>query len=394
MAGIDHQHLLELARDKSVAGRRALINIIADIFFEQGEALTDRERSLMTEILRQLIHDVETIVRRSLSDRLSRLAHAPRELIGELANDSIEVALPILLESDLLQDVELVEIIVHRTLEHQLAIAMRREVSEAVSDMLIGRGNPAVIKTLLENHGARISAKTMAYLVEESKRVNTYQDPLLRRPDLGPELARRMYHWVSAALRKHILENFPVEPNGLDYALEQTALSLSSESSVFDRSHESSIELAEELYQQGMITAPLLIQTLREGEISLFVALFAKLTALSHHVVQRILFDRLGEGLATACKVAGIEKSAFASIYLLSRHARPNEGAPAPAEVTNLLSFFDQIDLNSAQELMKDWEHDPHFLQAIWKVISPDPAKIARARVTDTGRAAGGASFA
>jgi len=387
MAGVDHDHLLELARDKSVAGRRALINIIADIFLEQGSALTDRERSLVTEILRQLIHDVEITVRHSLADRLARLRNVPKDLIGELANDSIEVALPILLESDLLQDVELVEIILHRTLEHQLAIAMRREVSESVSDVLIGRGNPNVVKTLLENHGARISAKTMAYLVEESKRVDTYQDPLLRRPDLGPELARRMYHWVSAALRKHILENFPVEQDGLDYAMEQTALRLSSESGIFDRSHESSIELAEELNETGMITAHLLIQTLREGEISLFVALFAKLTGLSHHVVQRILFDRLGEGLATACKVAGIDRSAFASIFMLSRHARTPDKTPAPAETKSLLAFFDQIDIHSALVLMQDWEHDPHFLQAVWRVVSPDPTLMARARSGPPGTA-------
>ena len=37
----------------------------------------------------------------------------------------------------------------------------------------------------------------MEYLVEQSKRVDTYQNPLLKRPDLEPDLAKRMYLWVS-----------------------------------------------------------------------------------------------------------------------------------------------------------------------------------------------------
>ena len=34
---------------------------------------------------------------------------------------------------------------------------------------------------------------TMAYPVEKSKRIDSYQNPLLHRPDLGPDLAKRMY---------------------------------------------------------------------------------------------------------------------------------------------------------------------------------------------------------
>src|SRR5262249_35449915 len=130
----DSAHLLDLARDKTVAGRRALVATVSDLFFVRGDALSDRERSLMSEILRQLIHDVEIEVRRALADRFAREERAPKELIATLANDAIEVAHPILLHSTVLHDEELIEIVHHRTLEHQLAIAMRASVSERVSE--------------------------------------------------------------------------------------------------------------------------------------------------------------------------------------------------------------------------------------------------------------------
>src|SRR4051812_5812834 len=108
---LETQKLFDLAHDRSVAGRKALMATVTDLFFEQGGTLSDRERTLMTEILRQLIHDVEMCVRRALAERLARQPAAPRELVTALANDQIEVAHPILLHSEVLQDIELIEIV-------------------------------------------------------------------------------------------------------------------------------------------------------------------------------------------------------------------------------------------------------------------------------------------
>lgn len=51
--------------------------------------LSERERSLMTEISNDLIHDVEMAVRRALAERLALKENAPHELVGILANDEI-----------------------------------------------------------------------------------------------------------------------------------------------------------------------------------------------------------------------------------------------------------------------------------------------------------------
>jgi uncharacterized protein (DUF2336 family) len=117
--------LLKLARDRSVEGRTRLVQSVGDLFFDTDTVLSDRERSLMTEILRQLIHDVEMSVRLALSERLAAEDGAPKDLIQILANAEIEVAYPILKDSSVLQDIDLIEIIQHRTMNHQLAVAMR-----------------------------------------------------------------------------------------------------------------------------------------------------------------------------------------------------------------------------------------------------------------------------
>ena len=120
----DVEQLLALARDKTVASRQTLVETVSDLFFANEGVLSDRERALMTDILRQLIHDVEMSVRKALSERFSAQDGAPHDLVLALANDDIEVAHPILTDSQILQDIDLIEIIHHRTLEHQLAIAI------------------------------------------------------------------------------------------------------------------------------------------------------------------------------------------------------------------------------------------------------------------------------
>ncbi len=188
---IDSEYLYGLARDKSVAGRMALAETISDLFLQRGAILTERERTLMFSILRQMIHDAEMSVRRVVSAQLAERDDAPRDLVQRLANDEIEVAYPILTKSTVLHDTDLIEVIQQRTLEHQMAIAIRQSVSEAVSGALVQTGNENVIGTLLENFNAKISDATMEYLVDEAKLVDTFQEPVLRRHDLDPRLAKR-----------------------------------------------------------------------------------------------------------------------------------------------------------------------------------------------------------
>jgi uncharacterized protein (DUF2336 family) len=216
----------------------------------------------------------------------------------------------------------------------------------------------------------------MGYLVEQSKRVDTYQNPLLRRPELGEDLARRMYWWVSAALRKHILANFKISAAEFDDVLEGAVVELASHVPPEDESK--STELAEKLRTENAITPQLLVQSLRQGEIALFEALFSKMTGIRLTLVRRMLFERGGEGLAIACRAKRIEAPLFASIYLLSRKARPSDPPPARGEVKRVLDLYEQIALEAADELLKKWQRDQDFLKAVWQIDQPPPTHAAR----------------
>lgn len=359
----DFELLLGMARDKTAAGRQALMAAVSDLFFDRSEVLSDRERALMSDILRQIIHDVEMSVRRQLADRLAHLPKAPHDLVIALANDEIEVAHPILIDSDILHDADLVEIIQHRTMQHQLAIAMRKNLNESVTEALVETGNSDVIKTMLENPNARISKTTMEYLVEQAKRMDTYQNPLLRRPDLEPELAKRMYWWVSAALREHIVSNFDIDPNELDETIETSVKELMSTDSRI--THAKPTELAEQLESEGRITPDLMVRVLRQGEVPLFEAMFSKRSGLRLKLLRRLMFEPGGEALAVACKGIDIPKSDFATIFMLTRKARASAGVMNPRELTRVLALYDRVRPESARAMIGRWQRDSDFLNAV-----------------------------
>ena len=357
--------LLDLARDKSVAARTRLVQIVGDLFFNTEIVLSDRERALMQDILRQLIHDAEMTVRRLLAERMAPESDAPPELLSTLANDEIEVAYPILTQSMVLQDIELIEIVEHRTLQHQLAIANRRALSENVSDALAGTGHVDVVKTLLENHGAEISQTTMAFLVDESERVDAYQNPLLRRQELTPQLAQRMYWWVSAALREYIVENFDVDPTEIEQSIQSTVQQLLDAEQKKAAEPGKGEELARQLNETDSISVKLMTDSLRQGEVALFEDLFAELTSLAPDIVRHLVYQPGGQPLAIACRSLPVAKADFATIFLLSRSARPGDKVVDPNELTNVMNFYDSISVENARKVLRRWRLDPNFRMAL-----------------------------
>ncbi len=340
------QELVALARDGSSAARTRLVAGIGDLMFSETEPPNEREREIATDILRHLVREAEVLVRRALALRLAREPKAPHELVLALAKDEIGVARTVLAECELLADADLIEIIHQRTLQHQLTIAMRQQVSETVSAALVSTGNPEVMRTLVENPNARIARRTFERLVEHSRKAESLQGPLVRRQDLDADLAARMYAWVSAALRRQIVLNFDVDPKLLDEALADSLRSANAAHAEQPEAHTASHD------DPGV-----LLQLLRAGEIAMFEALLARKAGLRLTLARRAFYEPGGRPLAIACKAIGVEKAHFAAIFLLARQARPGDKSVDPHELHNILAFYDGLAVADARRTIDEWRN-------------------------------------
>ncbi len=367
MGTIEAEELFRLASQKSKEGRTNLAETISDLFLEGGKVLTERERVLMFDILHKIIADVEKSVRQNLSETIADFTDLPPELANILANDDVEVAFPILSRSKILQDFQLIEVIRHRTLEHQLGIAIRSNISEGVCDVLVEAGNESVIRTLLENKNAVISKKTMEFLVEQSRRVDSFQEPIVNRDDLDPILAKRMFLWVSAALRKYIIDNFTLDKSTVDDLMEQVNLAQIDTATLKQVGAGSGkvSELVQNLDEQNLATPKMLLSALQDGEVTLFLSLFGKLTGLRDTLVRRIVFEPGGDGLAIACKAVDVINSDFILIFDLSRKARPEDKKKHEREVRHVETLYKKMTVQAAKKVLRMWQRDSDYLAAI-----------------------------
>ncbi len=353
--------LLELARNSSAAGRKKLVSCVSDFAITASRKLTEKESGLIGDVLCHLVEDVEKGVRATLAKEFADRSDAPPELTKLLANDEIDVALPILLRSKMLKDPELIEIVQLRTLQHRLAIATREHVSKKTSDALVEAGEPEVAVKLLENKGALFSERGMERLVDESERIRNLQQPLLAREDLPPDLAARMYRWVSAALRKHIVNNFDIDPAKLDDALKGTVDELLAQVQLAAR--EKKKINVKTLFKYSAATNPeFLVGLLRAGYIPVFERLFADLTKLPLETAQKFIYGPGGEAFAIAAKALAMPEEHFQTIFLLSRRARLDGKTVSAKEMTRALGVFQRVALDSAKHVLKRWHDEPGYL--------------------------------
>jgi uncharacterized protein (DUF2336 family) len=368
----DLDAVLELARDKSNTSREILLATITDLFADTGQILSESERVLSEDILRRLVEDVEVTVRQALAERLSGLATAPRRLVATLAGDEIGVAMPILLRSKVLRDVDLIEVIRHKSMEHRLAVAMRESVGPEVSDTLVETGDDAVVVALLNNKSASFHQATMSRLTEESQTKPAYQEPLLGRDDLDPALAARMYWWVSAALRTHILENFDVDQTALDDAMEAAVHDVKGSdqgAAAAGNTSSAAVESLDDLLAISEVAGNRLVTLLRDGEISLFQALLGKQVGLRPTLLKRLLFEPGGEGLAIACRSVDMEPKIFSAIYRLTRAATSVGEVLERGDLIRIASLYLDITPELAREAVRNWRRDPNYLWAIKQVL-------------------------
>ena len=233
-----------------------------------------------------------------------------------------------------------------------------------MSDALVKAGDEGVIRSLLMNPNAKLAAATIGYLVEESRRITSYQEPLLTRHDLDPALAKRMFTWVSAALRQFILDNFDLDRTYVDEAIEKSVMEELKSVKRYG-SGGAARRLTAELKKQGKITPDLLIGALQEGEVRLFQSMFQELTGLDERLVMNMLAEPMGLGLAVACCHARLGRAIYTSIFAIAHKARGAAETKLHQDLRKALRTYDRITPESAGKVVDRWSKRVSYRAAL-----------------------------
>jgi uncharacterized protein (DUF2336 family) len=359
-AADETQRLLRIARRKSDDGRRQLIAICGDLLSGDGTVLSGVEYALMRDVLARLVEGLAVPLRRSLSEHLAVIAPESTEIVAVLSAESIDLTAPLLLGIETALDLELVEIIRNRAYEHRLTLAMRRTQADS-ADVVAGED---AIDGLLRSPDAALAELVMAYLVEQSRRFDPFLEPVVRPEELSPALRRKLTLWLLAGLRHHLQQHHRIDVTRLDDAVEAVAAAAAAAATA-SPAGDAAIALARRLGEHGAIAPQLMLQVLRQGEVALFAALLAEFGRLRPDLARRLVFEPGGDGLAILCRAVDLGRSVLASIFLLTRRARPSQHTSGPGELSQVLALYDGIEPPVARQVLARWRRDRDFLTAL-----------------------------
>jgi uncharacterized protein (DUF2336 family) len=137
-----------------------------------------------------------------MSRTLAPISNAPTALMRKLARDEdIEVAGPVLAESKRLEDADLVEVAKTRGQAHLAAIAGRSNIGEAVTDVLVRRGDHDVVRNVADNQSAKLSEGGFSALVRRAEGDGDLAEKVGQRLDIPPHLFRDLLVRATAVVQ-------------------------------------------------------------------------------------------------------------------------------------------------------------------------------------------------
>jgi uncharacterized protein (DUF2336 family) len=346
----DMGRLAQLAMNpKSGASREEIYLAVASLYRIQGAGLNQRERELMREILRRLTLDVEMAIRVALAQRLAEDTTAPHDLILLLVDDTVEVARPLILNSPLLTETDVLRLIAHADVGRLEAVAGRPNIGTPVTDELARTNHESVLVALVRNATARISEGTYKTLVEKSRALTELQEPLIRRPDLPPQLATDMCEWVSDALKSFITTHYQMAPKTVQAAAADAVQMVKSPAAgPADHPADSAQKLIDKLAGSGQLKTGFLMRVLSQGQSDLFDLAFSRLLDMDLTAFRNAFYNGGARAVALSCRAVGVDRAVFATVFNLSRQSRRMPAVLSKSDTVMVDSVFGELTRQAA----------------------------------------------
>jgi len=204
------EQLEDILASKYVSRRVEILERVTDLFVVGSGKFSEEHVDLFDHVMGKLLENVESAARAQFGIRLAALPDAPPKVIRELALDeSIAVAGPVLRQSERVDDNMLVETARTKGQGHLLAISGRRALAEAVTDVLVERGDSVVVSSTAKNDGARFSDSGLSTLVEKASGDSDLALSVWLRRDIPRESLVKLFVDASEVVKGQLIAADP-----------------------------------------------------------------------------------------------------------------------------------------------------------------------------------------
>lgn len=350
----DKHKMYNLTGGHEDGSRSELASIMAEL---ASLDLPATEKEIITESLMSIISRAEHNLRHAIAQKMSVQDNAPLRLILNLVSDDIEIATPVLKYSSVLNDTDLLYIVKAQSKEYWQVIAERKNISSLLINALADTRDYLTTKTLINNKNCELTDHALRVFSVMAEDYENLTKPLLERKEMTTTLIKEIYNFVGYELKNYINANFDLETSeNFDISLKDISKEIiENVVSKFNVTN-SMIEEAETLCRNDLLTAQEMVNYLKRGQVSTFIACFTVYCAIPLNVAEKMLRQEKGQGLAIACKAMNISKADFINIYLLTSRLRENN-IIQHSQLNSAIKYYETVEQTMAEDILASSRH-------------------------------------
>jgi uncharacterized protein (DUF2336 family) len=255
------------------------------------------------EVITRLASEIEVAARAQLAQRVARFDRAPVNIVHKLAfDDAIEVAGPVLRESEQLEPYALVANVCTKSQTHMLAISKRETLVESVTDELVTRGNQEVVKSVVQNNGARFSDFGFLHMIKRAEGDSILAEQLGLRKDIPRHVFQQLIAKASSDVKKRLEGERPDMAQHIQSSVTDVAGALQSKFGPVSRTHFVAKRLVAAQHRLGNLNENSISTYARSHRLDEVTIGLSLLCALPSDVIERAVLDKSRETLLILVK--------------------------------------------------------------------------------------------
>jgi uncharacterized protein (DUF2336 family) len=348
-SSVIHQ-LEDILASRYVSRNVEILGRVTDLFVIGSSKFSEEHVELFDHVMSKLIENVASAARAELGSRLAVIPNAPPQLIRELAaDDAIAVAGPVLRQSAQIDDQTLLKAATTKGQDHLLAISGRTILTEALTDVLVDRGNSTVVSRTAKNGGARFSESGFSTLVKKASDNSDLALSLWSRPDLPRQALVRLFVEASEAVRSQLTPADPAQAEAIKIAVAEASDQLQSKARARSGDFAQAQAYVEQLHASGGLHEAQLHGFAKEGSFDKVTLAMALMCNLPLEVIERAFVQKQPDQVLILAKATDLSWVTTVTLLFLQAGA---SGSPRP-HLDQCLASFSRLQPKTAQATLQ-----------------------------------------
>jgi uncharacterized protein (DUF2336 family) len=278
--------------------------------------LSPEDQESARQILDVMCADAAVLVRRALAVTLRNSPKLPRDIALKLAKDIDVIAVPVLKNSPVITDEDLVEIVLAGSSEKQVAIAQRPALGEGLTEVIALYASKEAVQAATLNEGAAFSDDAFAGVLKRFANDNDVKGAMVSRASLPMHVTEKLVNMVSGELFDRLVNTHELPP--------QLAIEIASgarERATLDLVEQAGLTTDPERFVQqlalnGRLTPSMIMRALCLGHMGFVEHALAELAGVPRNKAWLMIHDAGTLGLKTIFERSGLPSGMFTAFRL------------------------------------------------------------------------------